>query len=215
MKAVRCFFICLSVLLCSDQLSAQAIRGDSVYHTPISKSPGKSINYFFYLQAGLLIGCSSCDDGKDVSSSTALVNGISIKKKLRAGIGLGFDSYVGWITMPTYASLSWDVFGNKNRNAFFVQVNYGVAKAWKQSYQEYGFDKAEGGRMIYPLAGYRIKYHDLSIFLALGYKMQRVHSYYKYPTWNWVNGEFQQGTSSTTVKQDMNRLMITMALGWR
>jgi hypothetical protein len=214
-------------------LSAQDFDGDSVYYTPIPK-PGSAkkkrwhttsqdtatvnqkFNYFFSTQIGSLIGCTDCANGKDVTSTISVLNGVAVGKKFRAGIGFGFDSYVGWQTLPAFASLSWDIFGSKDRDALFIQLNYGMSKAWRlKSYRGYGFKSDEGGRIISPQLGYRLKYHHLNLSLAAGFKLQRVFSYYEYPTWNWFNNEYQQGTSKSTIKQDMSRFMITMAVGWR
>lgn len=233
LKGIILFFII--ILFSCKTLPGQDFDGDSVYYTPIPKSYGLSKKnktvrhtnfqdtilirrhvYFLSLQTGALVGCSSCSDGKDVSFTFSFVNGITIGEKIRAGIGLGFDSYVGWQTLPAFTSLSWDVFGNKDRNALFIQFTYGISKGWNQkSYQGYGFERAEGGRMFAPQLGYRMKYRDLNLSLAVGAKLQRVFSFYEYPTGNWVNGENQPGTSKSTIKQDMSRLMITMAVGWR
>jgi len=231
----RSYFVGLAILFCGNFLLAQDFDGDSIYYTPIPKPAQRTVTgksshrvhssttlvsrkpeYFFNFQTGPLIGCGDCENGKDISFTTSIVNGITIEKKIRAGLGIGLDSYVGWKTMPLFGALSWDLFGSKNRNAFFLQLNYGLAKAWIQkSNQGYGFDKAEGGRMICPQIGYRVKYHDLRISVSMGVKMQRTYSYYKYPNWILVNGEYQQSIYSTTIKQDLNRLMFTMAVGWK
>ena len=235
MKAGGLAFV--SIFLFSyNVLPAQDFDGDSVYYTSIPKPvvPHKKNRsarnekfkdtvfldqkpiYFFSIQSGSLIGCNDCSKGKDVSSTLSIVNGVTIRGKIRAGIGLGFDSYVGWHTSPAFVSLSWDVIGNKNRSAFFIQLACGYSKAWRQkSYQTYAFQKAEGGRMLAPQLGYRLKYHDLNLSLAVGTKLQRVFSYYEYPTWRWVNGAYQPGTDKSTIKQDMSRLTVTMIVGWR
>ena len=68
--------------------------------------------------------------------------------------------------------------------------------------------------MFSPQAGYRVKYHDLNLSFAVGVKFQRVFSYYEYSAWTMVNGEYQQGTNNSIVRQDMSRLMITMGVGF-
>ena len=230
------FFFCL-LLSVGSELCAQNSDADS-YYTPIPNPPSLSkrskigtkpyrkdtifLNrerkhyYFISLQTASLVGCNSCGKAKDVTTSISLLNGVTLGKKIRTGIGIGFDSYVGWQTLPAVASISWDVLGNKNRNALFIQLNYGFSKAWRQkSDQDYAYKRAEGGRMFSPVMGYRVKYHDLNLALAVGVRKQRVFSFYEYPTWNWVNGEYQPATTKSTIKQDMSRLMISLAVGWR
>ena len=99
-------------------VNAQDFEADSVYYTPISKSVespkkkapakifvdtvqhGKSIEYFFNIQVGPLIGCNDCGESKEVTFTSSTIHGITIGKKLRTGIGIGFDSYDTWQTMP-------------------------------------------------------------------------------------------------------------------
>jgi hypothetical protein len=218
-----------AVFLIPNFLQAQHVTDDSVQYTPIpipvvkekkidnadgTSKRDRKVAYFLILQSGALVGCSQCGDATDVSFTTSAVNGVTIAKKIQAGIGVGFDTYLGWQTLPVYASLGYDLFGNKNGNAFFIRLNYGFSKAWRlDSFRGYSFQKAEGGRMFAPQAGYRIKYHDLNLSFAVGVRFQRVFSYYEYPTWTMVNGEYQPSTNNSIVKQDMTRLMITMAVG--
>ena len=93
-------------------IHAQDFDGDSIYYTPIprhmsrQKSPKPVfrdtlssqafITYFFNLQVGTLIGCSDCDKPKEVTLTSSTTHGVSIGKKLRAGIGIGFDTYGNW-----------------------------------------------------------------------------------------------------------------------
>ena len=228
------------ILFSSKILTGQDLDfdSDSIYYTPIPKAGGISKKerrvrlrnfhclrgtlktrgpvYFLSLQTGALVGCNSCSNGEGVTTTVSLANGITIGKKARVSVGLGFDSYTGWTTLPAFASLSWDVFGNRDRNALFVQFNYGTSKAWKQKhYLENGFAGAEGRRMLVPQFGYRIKYHNLNVSFVTGVKLQRVLSFYEYPTWHWVDGESRQGTNKSTIRQDMSRLMVTMSVGWK
>jgi len=219
----------VGVTLVPNFLRAQHVTDDSVQYTPIpitaveekkiddgdktSKRERKA-PYFLILQSGAMVGCSKCGDATDVSFTTSAVNGVTIAEKFHAGIGVGFDSYLGWQTLPVYASLGYDFFSSKNGNAFFIQLNYGYSKAWRlHSFRGYSFHKAEGGRMFAPQAGYKIKYHDLNLSFTVGVKFQRVFSYYDYPSWAFFNGEYVPSTNNTTIRQDMSRLIIAMAVG--
>ncbi len=177
----------------------------------------KGPEYFFFVQSGTLVGCYDCSKGKELSFTAATVHGIKVGKRLRVGGGLGFDSYYGWNIMPVFGSASWDLFSK--RNAFFIQLNYGGAlKSWKHSqFDEYGYQGAEGGRMVNPMVGYRLRYHDLSLSLMAGYKYQQVSSSYEYPSYYWdpVRGQLMGDPSTTTVLQEMNRFMLSMSIGWK
>jgi hypothetical protein len=219
------------VFLGSDFLHAQNVNDDAAQYTPIpgplvkekksaadeileTSSKDHKFAYFLFLQSGTLVGCSQCENAADVSFTTSVVNGVTIAKKFRVGVGLGFDTYSSWQALPVYASLGYDVFGNKNRNAFFIQMNYGYSKAWfLDSFPGDNLQKADGGRMFSPQIGYRLKYHNLNLSFGTGVKFQRVFSEYDTPIWTWFNGDTRPSTNRSTIRQDMTRIMIVMAVG--
>ena len=220
-----------TLLMIAFRSFTQHVTDDTVFYTPIPKpsltsKKSKSLFnaadttetkfYFFSIQSGFLFGCNGCDGDKAPSSSFSAVNGVKIGTKGRIGIGVGYDSYWRFQVLPVFAFVSWDLFGNRNTNAFFIQMNYGESLAWYQkSFQGYGYDETDGGRMISPQLGYRLRYHDINIALLAGVKMQRTFIHYQYPTWSWVSGIYQEGSNSYVVKQDMSRVAITLAVGWR
>lgn len=206
--------ITISILL----IQAIALAQGSV-EKPDSLVSTKKFEYFFYIQSGTLVGCNECSKGKELTFSGATVQGVKIGKRLRVGAGLGYDSYYGWNIMPVFGSASWDLFARKN--AFFVQFNYGGSlKSWKYSQynnEEYGFQGSEGGRMINPMIGYRVRYHEVSIALMAGYKYQRIASFYEYPSYYWdpLQGQIMGEPTTTTMLQEMNRFMVSMSIGWK
>ncbi|MEQ1584830.1 MAG: hypothetical protein ABL895_03060 [Cyclobacteriaceae bacterium] len=206
-------FITLGILL----TQAVGLIAQGSYEKPDSIVGVKKFEYYFYLQSGTLIGCNECSRGKELTFTGATVHGVKIGKRLRVGAGLGYDSYYGWNTMPVFGSASWDLFAK--RNAFFVQFDYGGSlKSWKYSqYDEYGYQGSEGGRMVNPMVGYRVRYHDISLALLVGYKYQRVSSTYEYPTYYWdpLRGQIMGEPNKTTMVKEMNRFMLSMSIGWK
>lgn len=214
-------------------MHAQNFDGDSIYYTPIPHPTVKEksakrifrdtlstqpyFSYFFNVQVGTLIGCSDCDEAKEVTFTSSTTHGVSIGKKLRAGLGIGFDTYGNWKTMPLFGSVSWDLVGTKNTNALFVQFKYGWAESWGNSHDDvYGFKSTGGGRMSDIQLGYRINHHNVNIAFSVGAKFQRVYSYFEFPTYIYRDGEVVQGPASTaTVQQDMSRLSIGVTMGWK
>jgi hypothetical protein len=176
----------------------------------------RKIEYYFQVQSGALIGCSSCSDGKQISFSGSTTHGIKIGRKLRAGAGVGLDSYFDWNTMPVFGSVSWDLFGK--RNALFVELTYGGSLAsWRpQNFEEYGYQKSNAGKVYSYALGYRIRYEKLRISVGVGRKTQLVASYYEYPTYYWNNNSYVPGDASRRiVKNEMNRLTVWLAVGWK
>ncbi len=174
------------------------------------------IEYYFQFRSGALIGCSPCSSGKQINFSGSTVHGIKIGRKLRVGAGAGLDSYFEWNTLPVFGNVSWDLFGK--RNAVFVEFAYGGALAlWRPYYrEEYGFQKSNAGKMYSYGVGYRIKYDKMRISVGLGHKTQHAVSYYEYRNYYWHNNKQILGEPSRKiVKNEMNRLVVWMAIGWK
>jgi len=205
MKTTLLLSICLAIGFIA---RAQNLTQDSIRR--------KRLDYYFQIQSGALIGCSSCSTGKEIIFSGATTHGVKIGGKLRVGAGVGLDSYYVWNTMPVFGNISWDLFGRKN--AFFVEANYGGALfSWRNiSYQEYGYQNSKGGKMYSFGLGYRMRYDKVRMSFGMGHKTQVLSSYYEYPTYYWQNNNYVIGDpSSKTVRNEMNRLMIWMAVGWK
>jgi len=198
--------------------NAQSVETDSVDSITTSQNLA-NVKYFLSLYSGPLISCKDCVGGRQVTSSTALVQGVTVGNRLRMGIGVGFDSYIGWQVMPVFVSGGFDVIGNKDKNAVFVQFNYGWTKPWlnDQLYYDYGNTKVTGGRMVHSQIGYRLKYGDIKISIAVGHKYQRLYSYYEYPSFIYdFNGRIVAGEPSRrTVRESLSRLAVTVGIGWR
>jgi hypothetical protein len=237
MSSYHKFFISIISLmsLFMNDVNAQSeFDTDSVYYTPIPKmaatkkkeinqaqDSGKKIRYFFNINSGALVGCQDCKSGSEVTISSSTIHGVIIGKKLRVGMGLGYDSYYLWQTAPLFGAVSWDLIGNKNKNALFIQVSYGGAFAWRNSIGEYGFEygfkKAEGGKTFAAQIGYRVRYHDLKLSFSAGTKFQEVTTFYEYPTYYYTfNGQSVLGAPSTkSVLQELNRLQFNLSVGWK
>jgi hypothetical protein len=198
-------------------LVTTAILSSAQSELPDSVEVKNKVEYFFYFQSGMMVGCNECGKGKEITFSGATVHGIKLGKRLRIGGGLGYDSYYNISTVPVFSSASWDLFAKKN--AFFLQFNYGGAlKVWKYSeYDEYGYQKSNGGRMVNPMVGYRIRYHDASIALMLGYKFQNIKSYYEYENyvWNPATQSYLTEPIGSSEKRSINRFLVSLAVGWK
>jgi len=202
--------VCLLLAFTSDVFSQDNLLADTV-------KSSKQVAYFFYLQSGALIGCNECSRGKGVSFSGATVHGVKLGRRLRVGGGMGIDTYYNWNNLPVFGSISWDLLARKN--AFFVLLNYGgTLTSWKYSpFDEYGYKESNGGRMVNPMVGYRITYHDISISLLAGYKSQKMASFYEYPSYYWdpINGQLLGDPMTTKMSRELNRFMISLTVGWK
>jgi len=220
--------------LCAIIAHGQDYSADSIHYTPIpreqvsgKKPPAqvfrdtvqniKLIEYFFNVNAGTLVGCHDCQVAKEPAFTASTIHGVIIGRKLRTGFGLGIDGYDSWTTMPLFGNLSWDLLGTRNTHALFLQGQYGWAYAWQIAPEQYGLKDNKGGQMTAVHIGYRFRYHDVQFALLVGAKKQYVFSYYEYPTvYVGPNGELIEGTPSRmSVKQTMDRLIISLSVGWK
>ncbi len=187
---------------------AQSMNADSIKQN--------KIEYYFQFQMGALVGCTFCNQGKEISFSGSTTHGIKIGKRLRVGAGVGIDSYFNWNTVPAFGSVSWDFPGK--RNALFFQFTYGKSlSAWPaQSRYEYGHQKTKAGEVYGFGVGYRIRYEKMRISFGIGSKSQLITSYYAYPTQYWRRNSYVAGEPSTKIiKNELNRLALWMAVGWK
>jgi hypothetical protein len=217
----RCYSLALILFLTTSVVGkSQNIQADSVRSKLNPESADgqfleRGISYFFLIQSGALIGCNDCDLGKEVTFSTATIHGINLGKKFKIGAGLGFDAYSERQAIPVFGSVSYDLVGNRNSNSVLIQLNYGWAKSEaSKAIRDYGYKGSEGGRMINAQLGYRIKYGDLRISLAIGYKSQKTLTHYEYPNYTSVEGRWVEGVpSSRTIEEELRKFQVTMAIG--
>ena len=202
----KVFFIWMAVLLGTAACAEKRVT------TADSTALKKRISYFFTLGMGPMIGCNQCQrTGKVASFAASTVHGVRIGKRLFLGAGIGFDSYENWKTLPLFGSASWDLFGKKNKVS--VQLDYGYSFAWiNNAAKEYGYKRDRGGEIFNPSLGYRINYGAARLSFSIGYKFQRVFSYYEYPIYNSFLPVYGPNTRET--RTDMNRIVLAMTVGW-
>ena len=140
--------------------------------------------------------------------SLSTIHGIR-HKRFALGIGLGYDVYQEWRTLPLFGSLAYDFFRYRG-NSFFIQLNGGYSKAWYSLADEDQFTyKEKGGIFLHPLVGYRIYTPKIDVYLTAGYKFQRL-TYDQTPKW-WAWG---YPRNKITVDRDIERLSIQIGLGF-
>jgi hypothetical protein len=159
--------------------------------------------YFYSFHTG---GLFAKENAPSLSVST--IHGMR-HKRIAVGLGIGYDAYTEWRSMPVFASLSYDLSANAKPNAFFIQLNAGLSKAWVPDMETGGFNfKEKGGTMVHPLLGYRIRTEKFSLYFTGGYKFQ-ILEYEQSPNW-WIWG---YTSSKTTVNRKVERLSIQIGFG--
>lgn len=176
----------------------------------------KKLPYFFTVRSGAIVGCRDCGERTRTTFAASTIHGVRLRERWNLGLGTGYFSYSGWETMPFFGSASVDL--GRKKNKLFFEFNYGYSKAWLNlpEWEEFGFKKAKGGRMVQPTVGYKIAYHDLRISLVAGYHYQRVQRLHEYPNLLWSNGNLVSTEPNwTETTQIFNRFLIQIGVGWK
>jgi hypothetical protein len=158
-----------------------------------------------------MIGGLFGEDGSDNTFTAGMNHGIRYGR-LATGIGLGFDSYTDWRSIPLYGYVAVD-FATIRPNAFYLFVSGGYSKSWYAPGQEDGapgYDVEYGGNFN-AMLGYRIQANQFRIYVATGYKFQRIDYSYTYPYW-W---DSSRPAPLTSVEMDMNRFVIQLGFGFK
>jgi hypothetical protein len=173
----------------------------SVFAQP--DSTASKISYFNSFHAGGLFGKKGSGSGESFST----IHGIRFKR-FAFGIGVGYDAYQEWRTLPVFASVTYD-FLKLRDNAFFIQINAGYSKAWYPLEEEdqFTYDRKRGP-CAHPLIGYRIHSNKFDLYLTAGYKFQGINYLQTPRWWNWAPG------SKITVGRDIERISIQLGFGF-
>jgi hypothetical protein len=179
--------------LISCSVSAQT---DSVNH--------HSLSYFNQFSSGALLGKKNTGS----SLTTSMIHGIRYKK-ISIGFGLGYDSYTDWRSVPVLGAISVDV-ATFRQNSLYVQFSGGYSKPWHIENDDPFTYHSKNGRTLYPSIGYRIHADRWRLYISAGYKLQRINYQQesRYVIWDYPNA------NHITVKRDMNRLAIQIAIGF-
>lgn len=148
-------------------------------------------------------------DGQGTGLTTSLINGVRVNR-IALGVGIGYDGYKNWNTVPVFGSASFDVAKIK-RNAFYLQMNVGYAFASRilpddgvvNDYREYG------SQMINAMAGYRLRADKYQLYIQAGHKYQVAHySYNPLPPWS------SEWGPRVSVEEELNRFVVAIGFGF-
>ncbi|HEU5291839.1 MAG TPA: hypothetical protein VFU05_14415 [Cyclobacteriaceae bacterium] len=166
----------------------------------------KKIKYYNSFVSGIMTGSSEDADAKEFSVSFTTVHGVKFSPGIKAGIGVGIDTYYDLKVFPILLSVTIDE--EKRKHGFFVQVNGGYSFA-RYTEREQDFEEidvhAQGGFMINPMIGYRMIIENKRIYVLAGYKYQVASLNYDYPEW-W-------GFAESSKEYELNRFVIQLGFG--
>jgi hypothetical protein len=170
---------------------------------PQSDSTFSGLSYFLSVHSGGLFG----KKGNSSSLSTSAIQGIRYDR-LALGVGVGYDAYMEWRTLPVFVSVGYDLF-SRRAGAYFLQMNTGYSRAWNPLANENQFTYSEeGGFFVHPVLGYRSQHDKFSLYFTAGYKFQDL-TYEQTPNW-WVWGH---PAGKVTVDREVQRLSVQIGIG--
>jgi len=181
------------VLINSDRIHKITFKDSQGQHTLkmndeklISKKIGLKNNTFYHeLRGGILLG----EDNTSITLHN--INGYQFNRFLAPGIGIGFDSYEKYRTVPVYAHLKGYIFDRRTAPFYFAEAGYGFA--WYNDEEEYAFDVTDvhGGYYWQIGLGYRISFNHLAMLITLGYKNQKSGLKYIYDVQPWMSVTYE------------------------
>jgi hypothetical protein len=163
-------------------------------------------SYYGSFLSGAQIGCTDCSLSKKITVTASLVNGIQVTKRFSTGLGIGFDSFEQWKTLPLFLHLSYKLLGKKN--GLYAQFNSGYAYAWmdKLGYELPNYQQRGGLLMQYALT-YQYELGGVRILFSGGFKKQTVSYTYRY---DWSS--FYNENKNIL---DLNRVFVQIGFGWK
>ena len=170
----------------------------------------KRVSNKLYYSNSFIVGGLFGEDGSGNTFSGAMNHGIRYGR-LATGLGISFDSYTEWRSVPVYGYLSFDLLPIQN-NALFIFASGGYSHSWYGLEVQPGSTSydAKGGGYFNSMLGYRIKANQYRIYVGCGYKFQRIN--YRYASIWWWDTTIP--APSTSVEMDLNRFTVQIGFGW-
>lgn len=182
-----------------------AVAADSLKVTP-------AVRYALALNVGSLIG------KQQATSAMGITNWFTWHRLIsaHAGLGVSWENYEGWQTVPFSFHLRYDI-GKRKKNPWFLYGGYG--QAWARlvpDYRPYNFQADHGGRGYSYGIGKSLRYERVEVRWQLGQQVQRVAWEEAYEVQNWFSSASTDPyTNRTFVNMTLRRVAFSMSVSWR
>jgi hypothetical protein len=188
-----------TLLFLTFQAVAQNNLSDS---SRLSQDRAHRLKYFSeYLSGGMR---SDNNDGVTFSFST--VHGAEFGR-LGVGLGLSYDSYGRWSSVPVLAVFKAKIAKVKG-SSVYLQLAGGYGKLWyKELDDEYLKYTPKRSNKIEALLGYQISTDKLKVYIAGGFRSQQLR-YTQAPRW-WFDSPNQ-----STVTRTIKGLVLQLGIGF-
>lgn len=162
-------------------------------------------DWFVSLHSGALFA----QPGHSVFTTATLLQGVRYHR-FAIGVGVGYDTYDYWKTMPVMAGIGYDFF-SKGMHRLALQLNGGYAMAWDTYPREVSsINENDGGNFVHPAINYRLHLDKFTLYFSGGYKFQRLR-YDVTPVW-WLWG-WPAGKAFEV--RDFERVTVQVGIGVR
>lgn len=170
------------------------------------------IGYSFALHLGSLMG------KQQATSAMGITHWFAWQRfaRTRAGVGLGWENYEGWQTVPVSFQLQYDLSARKKNPWFF----YGsVGRSWARrvpDYRPFNFGGDHGGRVYSFGLGKSIGYEKVELNFRIGQNVQRVAweeiSFFQ----PWFDTRMSDTYANRTyIEMTLRRVAVSVGLRWR
>lgn len=164
--------------------------------------------YYASFVNGVMIGCGTCNNGKDFTYSVLTLHGIKFPSGIKIGIGVGMDVYSDWRLFPLVAGITFDQEHKKNALYFHVNTGHSWGRYLPENYGWWGSElAAQGGFTCNPMLGYRIGKDNMRIYIQAGYKLQLAYTTNRYAG-GWGGNEMKRD-------YELNRFVVQFGFGFR
>lgn len=162
----------------------------------------KRFTYYNSFVSGVLIGCGSCNEGKDFTFSFLTQHGVKVTPWMKVSGGIGMDVYSNWRLFPLVFGVTLDPSDLKNAPYFQVTAGHAWGRYLLKEYYWSDRTQEDGGFNASLMAGYRMNVENISLYIQAGYKHQ--FAYLK------DSNDF----SSASREYELNRFVIQFGFGF-
>ncbi|HZY82384.1 MAG TPA: hypothetical protein VFE50_22820 [Cyclobacteriaceae bacterium] len=175
----------------------------------------KPLRYVFSINSSMSF-CTSCTQEGSLVAMPTTIHGIQYKN-LRLGGGIGYTAFGQIRMMPYFGSLTFNFFGAKVKNGFFVQWDYGTTHAWTSNnlYNNQFLKRVSGANFLQVSTGYAYHYHKLRLAAQVGYQSLKTSTVYEYawiPYYNFI-GYVPPPPANVNQEVEIRRFFLSLSFG--
>jgi len=181
---------------------------DSLKHKPL--------RYVFSVNSSMSF-CASCVEDGSLVAMPSTIHGIQYKN-VRLGVGVGYTAFGQVRMMPYFGSLTFNLFGAKVKNGFFLQCDYGSTHAWVApvARHDVSLKSSTATNFLQISTGYAYHYQKLRMAVQIGFHSLKTSMKYEYGGggYNLFFADYIAAPPPNTTKDvELRRLFLSISFG--